>query len=116
MYNLSICFGPTGTCWQFLFKEKEKAEEICKRLENGDESIIHRVEDDFGQRANIERAAIHAVLIEDMDAIEAAHVQRALAQARAQAKLHVAARSDPLLRTAQQAPILQPAGVGGFRN
>ena len=118
MWNLTICFGPTGTIWAFLFKDKEKAER--KSQETTIAITSHTavaISDDFGQLATFEADSIHASLLEDLDLIEQARIQRALADERVKVKFIAAAKSDPTIRQAMQGgqqPILTPMG-GGFR-
>jgi hypothetical protein len=114
MYSLTIHFGPNAIQWQFLFKEKEKAEaayaSISKSIDLG---RYAQVNDDFGQTGMF--GQIGGVLLEDINAMEEARIERSLADARASAKLQGRARTDPTIRAAQQgAPVLTPMG-GGFR-
>jgi hypothetical protein len=105
MFNLTICFGPTGTVWAFLFKDKERADAARKNATQD-----NMIEDDFGQVFHIV-GVVHGILLEDLDQIEQARIQRALADERVKAKFMVAAKSDPVIRQAiqgQQAPIMTP--------
>jgi hypothetical protein len=113
MWNLSISFGPTGTVWAFLFKDKEKAETAYYAARNfSDKSIGFDIEDDFGQIVSFPRGSIHGALLEDLEQIEQARIQRALADERVKAKFISAARSDPVIRQAAsgQTPIMTPMG------
>jgi hypothetical protein len=119
MFNVSISHGPVGTVWALLFKTEEKAGEPYNAYV---EHKINRAEggvligtDDFGQSYAIPFDEIHAILLEDLDQIEQARIQRALADERVKAKFMVAAKSDPVIRQAiqgQQAPIMTPFGRG----
>ena len=119
MFNVSISHGPVGTVWALLFKTEEKAGEPYNAYV---EHKINRAEggvligtDDFGQSYAIPFDEIHAILLEDLDQIEQARIQRARADERVKAKFMVAAKSDPVIRQAiqgQQAPIMTPFGRG----
>lgn len=117
MYSLTIHFGPNAVCWQFLFKEKgSAADAFAKAMKavDGSEGSI-RFEDDFGQTAIIESEEFHGALLEDLDLVEEAQIQRSLVNARAQAKLNSRASQDPTLRAAQamRGPaMIQPMGRG----
>jgi len=118
MYSLTIHFGPNAIQWQFLFKEKEKAMQyhldISKALGRDLPGQLI-LEDDFGQNTTIQLTGVHGILLEDINAMEEARIERSLADARASAKLQGRARTDPTIRAAQQgAPVLTPMG-GGFR-
>ena len=114
MFNLTICFGPTGTVWAFLFKDKERASEaydLVRHVQAQEDSF--RIVDDFGQDVTV--IGLHGALLEDLDQIEQARIQRALADERVNAKFMVARKSDPVIRQAiqgQQAPIMTPFGRG----
>lgn len=111
MYSLTIHFGPNAICWQFSFKEKEKAEAAFKSIgENIDKGLMGQVRDDFGQTANM--GQISGYLLEDLDLVEEARIQRSLMNARGEVKARQRAATDPVIRTAGQGPaVLQP----GFR-
>jgi len=112
MYSLTIHFGPSAMVWQFLFKEKAAAENAYGAATvNG----YFRIDDDFGQTGYFESSARHGVLLEDLDLVEEAQIQRSLVNARAQAKLNSRASQDPTLRAAQamRGPaMIQPMGRG----
>jgi hypothetical protein len=115
MFSLSISFGPTGTIWAFMFKDKERAEAAYYDARNfSDKSIGFTIEDDFGQDASFPRSGVNGSLLEDLDLIEAARIQRSLADERCKAKFLQAARSDSTIRAGMgnQMPIMQP--MGGF--
>lgn len=118
MYSLTIHFGPNAICWAFLFKDKEKVESIFDLLTALDPAKSMSFEDDFGQRGWFEQTEVRGVLLEDLDLIEAARIQRSLAEERCKVKLMAAAKNDPVIGEAirqQQrgAPVLTP--MGGFR-
>lgn len=111
MYSLTIHFGPNAIQWQFLFKEKEKAENAVRDFSNPAELTII---DDFGQHASIGREQIHGILLEDLDLVEEARILRSLSHARGEVKARQRALTDPVIRTANTgAPVLTP--MGGFR-
>ena len=117
MYSLTIHFGPNAMTWAFLFKEKDHAQEArihaIDMITGGDTFYI---EDDFGQQASFGSEVVHGVLLEDLDLVEAARIQRSLAEERCKVKLMNAARTDPVIGPAIRgggAPVLTP--LGGFR-
>ena len=114
MYSLTICFGPAGTTWVFLFKDRTAATSATIPVVN--DALF--VKDDFGQEAKFEESDVHGWVIEDLDQTESARIQRSLAEERIKVKLMDAAKSDPVigaaLRRQQGAPVLTPMG-GGFR-
>jgi hypothetical protein len=119
MYSLTIHFGPNAMTWAFLFKEKERAADAyakTMKLTDGADSTL-RLEDDFGQMAHIAGHQFHGCLLEDLDLVERARIERSLAEERCKVKLMAAAKSDPVIgeaiRRQQGAPVLTP--MGGFR-
>lgn len=104
MYSLTIHFGSNAICWAFLFKEEEKAGAIYsaymdfKISENVEGVLIGN--DDFGQTFSIPMHQINGILIEDLDLVEAARIQRSLAEERCKVKLLAAAKSDPVIGAA----------------
>jgi hypothetical protein len=119
MYSLSISFGPTGTVWALLFKEEAKAAEaynayVSNKVAKENGVLIGT--DDFGQSYAIPFYEIRGVLLESLEQIEEARIQRSLFDERCKAKFLQRARTDPTIRAAMgnQTPVLQPMG-GGFR-
>ena len=115
MYSLSIHFGTT-IIWTFLFKDKERAEVAYFEAIN-DNNAEARIEDDYGQRASINRENLHGVMLEDMNLLEEAVIQRSLFQARTQAKYNDRAKTDATIRAAmsrQQPSMITPFGNGQF--
>jgi hypothetical protein len=118
MFSLSISFGPTGMVWAYLFKELEKPQEAYNAYVdykvNHAENGIFIGSDDFGQCYAIPFDEIRGMMFEDLDLIEAARIQRSLADERCKAKFLQAARSDSTIRAGMgnQMPIMQP--MGGF--
>jgi transcription initiation factor TFIID subunit TAF12 len=118
MYSLTICFGPAATTWMFLFKEKETAQGAWESFQaNANAGNGTGITDDFGQQARIQ-LPIHGTLLEDLDQVKQARIERSLVDAQAQALFNQRASTDPVVRQAMSqrgAPILQPM-PGGFRN
>jgi hypothetical protein len=104
MYSLSISFGPTGTVWAYLFKEETNAAKTYNAWVsykvNGEERGALLGSDDFGQSYAIPMDEIRGVMIEDLDQIEEARIQRSLADERCKAKFMVRAKTDPVIRQA----------------
>lgn len=59
--------------------------------------------DDFGNDGVVDSVQIGCVLVVDLDANAEADVERALVQARTQAKANIAGRNDPVIRAAAMA-------------
>jgi hypothetical protein len=112
MYSLTICFGPVGTTWAFLFKEKEKAEiayRIVRDMTNPTDPG-GCIEDDFGQNA-IFTSAPHGCVLEDLDLTNEAKIIRSLDHARSETKARQRAATDPTIRAGMQqqsASVLTP--------
>jgi hypothetical protein len=108
MYSLTISFGPVGTTWAFLFKDKENAEQ-CRK--NAVDFLVKgrglEITDDFGQHASITSETIHGISFEDLDLVEAARIYRSLAEERIKIKLQAAAKSDPVI-----GPLMNSRGPG----
>lgn len=106
MFSLTISFGPGPTMWTLMWRDKEKADAAYDNYAHGvpvnieNDSLVLDLTDDFGQRARIHRADIHGVMLEDMDQSKLAHIERALHQARTQAKGQEMASADSTLRAA----------------
>ena len=121
MFSLTISFGPGPVMWTMMWRDREKAEAAWNAvaISKATESVL-KLTDDFGQDAIIEITTIHGIMLEDMELSKNAHIERALHQARMQAKGQEMAESDQILRAArarQGGPgILTPMGPmnGGF--
>ena len=120
MWNLTICFGPTGTVWAFLFKEKESAQSIFDIMtapcpdDRTRDHVSLTFQDDFGQHAHFMLGDVVGVLLEDLEAIEQARIERAIADEHVKAKFLARAKTDPVIRQAmqgQQSPIMSPMGM-----
>ncbi|SRR5216684_2333027 len=104
MYSLSIHFGSNAIVWALLFKEETKADDIYNnyvtfKLGNTTNQILLG-SDDFGQVFAIPFDEINGMLLEDLDQIEEARIQRSLADERCKAKFMARAKSDPTIRQA----------------
>lgn len=116
MYSLTIHFGPNAMVWQFLFKDKDKAELAFKGVDNAIcEQQFFRVGDDFGQTAIFGQGDAKGCLLEDLDLIERARIERALAEERCKVKLMTAAKSDPTIAAAIRAQQNGPGVLTPFR-
>ncbi len=113
MFSLTISFGNPMTMWTLMFRAEETANAASAIMHGEDPKIS--INDDFGQTINIERKQIHGWISENMDLSMLAHVQRALHQARMQAKGAEAAETDPVLRAARyrQGPAVLAPGMNG---
>jgi hypothetical protein len=115
MYSLTIHFGPNAMAWALLFKEEKKAGEaynayVASKV-NGDAVDVLIGTDDFGQAYAIPFADIHGVLLEDLDLVEEARIQRSLYNARGEVKARQRASTDAVIRTGmgnQGAGVLTP--------
>ena len=100
MFSLTIVFGPGPMVWTLMFKEKQDAIKAMNAVGEHAGKFLE-AEDDFGQRAIIEKTQVHGFMIEDLEQSRLAHIERALHQARTQAKGAEIADSDPILRQAR---------------
>lgn len=119
MFSVTIAFGATS--WRLLFKDGDKAEQCYMQASNGvdktqqfnDATHVSFI-DDFGQKACFKRAAVDAVMLENMDESKLGAIELALHNARMQASGQQRAEADPTLRASRMtgAPILTPMGNG----
>lgn len=106
MYSLTIHFGPNAICWALLFKEEEKAATVYNayvtaKIQQANEGMPLLIgSDDFGQSFAIPFNEISGILFEDLDLVEAARIQRSLAEERCKVKLMAAAKADPTIAAA----------------
>jgi hypothetical protein len=122
MYLLTVIFGPMATQWALLFKTKEAAEKAYDSfsivpLQTHGPTATFALEDDFGQRIRLSSAELRGIMLEDMAASQLAHIERALHQAKMQAKGNKIAQTDPELREAARGPAVLSPGMhnGPFR-
>ena len=111
-----VVAGPV--VWSLLFKSDKEPTEAFARITvaSPEETVI--IDDDYGQRFLAERSDIKGVLLEDTQKSQQGAIERALHNARTQAKANIAAQADPALKTAamaQGAPMLTPF-TNGVRN
>lgn len=97
MFSLSVCFGPQGTTWAFMFKTKESLEKAIEKFPH----TVPAVADDFGQIATFEPKSIHSYIIEDMNLSKLAHQERAVHMERMKAAVTQQVQTDPSLRAAR---------------
>jgi hypothetical protein len=125
MFSLTIVCGPGPMAWTLMFKEKTDAMNAMNAIGEHNGKFLE-TEDDFGQRVVIEKNQAHGFMLEDLEQSRLAHIERALHQARTQAKGAELAEADPVLKQARHRaqggilPMIQPmpAGFGpngGFR-
>lgn len=113
MFSITIVFGPTPMPLTLLYRNRLDAQRVVDQFDGLEVGDGMRAEDDFGNLASV-KPPIHACLMTDLDANADADVERALVQARTQGKAQIAARNDPVIRTAAMAGGLA-AGNGGMR-
>ena len=101
MYSLSIHFGPNAMVWAFMFKEKEKADAAfaLTNQNNCPDISGFEITDDFGQQCYIDYANFHGSMLEDLDLVEEARIQRSLYNARGEVKARQRASTDAVIRT-----------------
>lgn len=113
MFSISVAIGPTNLVWVLLFKSKEAADKA--RSELGAAAGVIATSDDYGQQLSARADAVNAILFENLDETRAAYIERALHQARTNAKTQQLAQADPALRMAQAGPsVLSPMGNGRY--
>jgi hypothetical protein len=118
MYSLTIHFGPSSMVWALLFKEEKKAGELYDSYVNHvlvpAEGGVLIGNDDFGQSFAIPFYEIRGVILEDLEQVEAARIQRSLAEERCKVKLMQAAKSDPVISRAIQDQQRGPSVITPF--
>lgn len=102
MFSVTIVFGPTPMPLTLLYRNRLDAQRTVDQYDALLPTMTMRVEDDFGNFGIVSQP-IHACLCVDLDANADADVERALVQARTQAKANIAGRNDPIIRTAAMA-------------
>jgi len=110
--------------WTLMFKDKQRANVAADDLVGLPENKSFELTDDFGQECCIKASEVHGYMLEDLEQSRLAHIERALHQARTQAKGAELADADPALRQARNRaqsgmPMIQPVPGfgpnGGFR-
>jgi hypothetical protein len=103
--------------WTLMFKTEDKARLNVSTLNQSPLGQVTRFVDDFGQECDIITDELKGWMLEDMEQSKLAHIERALHQARTQAKGAEIADSDPVLAQARRRaqggmPIMQPMPTG----
>ena len=103
MFSLTIVFGPGPMVWTLMYKNEETAVAARNSLQEAKESGENDFElvDDFGQECEVKASECHGWMLEDLEQSRLAHIERALHQARTQAKGSELADADPVLRQAR---------------
>lgn len=98
MFNVIVAFKNSERNWQFMFHDREKADNIVRdyHLETG--SAYLPIADDFGSGAIIPLDSIAGILIEDMAKAVDAGVERGMFHLRGQAKTETKMKNDPALK------------------
>jgi hypothetical protein len=116
LHALNIAVGSLSFSWQFLFREKEKAQKFYDQMSHSPSQSLS-IADDFGQAAII-HPPFNAML-ENLDESRLAHVEMALHRTRIQVQAQKQAQSDPVLRAARPGAgpgVITPAGLqNGFQ-
>jgi hypothetical protein len=113
MFSLTIVFGPGPMVWTLMFRTEERVREELANWAINKTPLI----DDFGQECVISADIMHGYMVENLEQSKLAHIERALHQARTQAKGAEIADSDPVLAQARRRaqggmPIMQPMPTG----
>lgn len=116
MFTLTLAVGSAQ--WPLVFKTEEGATTAMANihhLSNPQDRIA--IVDDFGQTALIQTSGFHGALLEDMEKVKLAHIERQLYAAKLQIATQKAAQSDPTILAHQRgmgssASILTPGGLG----
>ena len=99
MFSLTIVFGPGPMVWTLMYKNREAAESARSFLRDNGNHV--GMIDDFGQECEIRTDGIQGWMLEDLEQSRLAHIERALHQARTQAKGAELAEADPVLKHAR---------------
>ena len=99
MFSVSVFYGETGQqqC-ALMYRAVQEAERVFTTLTEGVGDTV--LTDDYGFRILVRRDAIKAVIFEDMERAKMFYIERALHQARVNAKLQSMAQADPALKAA----------------
>lgn len=125
MFSLTIVFGPGPMVWTLMYKKYDNVtvDSVAALMRSEAKDDMIEMKDDFGQRVLIKESQLHGWMIEDLEQSRLAHIERALHQARTQAKGAEIADSDPVLKQARHRaqggmPMIQPMSAfrpnGGF--
>lgn len=111
MISITVNFAKSGM-WLFMFKSQKSADDCINSYKFS--SAEFEIKDDYGQQAIIRKNEIHGILIEDMDLVSEAQIERSIRQARTQLKANNRASADPALRAT--AAVQNPTFGGQRRN
>lgn len=118
MFCITIKFKNEPSSWTLLYNSDEAMRAAWSRSSRETDSGMHYIlADEFGQECSIPTACVAAVMLEDLNKSMLAHVERAIHNARTQAKAQQLALSDPVLKTAamtrgQSPAMFSPQGNG----
>lgn len=112
MFTICVWFGNQQSPWAFLYGNLENANTQMLQFTSGDKPLLE-FHDDHGQHMIIKRDDVHGILLDDMKKSALAKIEISLHTQRTQAQFQTRANSDPALRL-NGAPMIQPAGLGGF--
>lgn len=119
MFTLTIAVG--NVSWPLVFKGEHDALAASNKLfafASSDATEPALVVDDFGQIAIVRRKELHGWLVEDMEKVKLAHVERAIYANHMQIDAQSRANSDPKIRAARGGSgpgIVTPFGGNGVR-
>ena len=99
MFCISIPIEGQPLIWTLLYKDEDAAKTAWSEMTQNTADVI-TLADDFGQIARIKSANLSVALFEDLKMSMLAHAERALHNARTQAKAQQLAASDPVLKAA----------------
>lgn len=104
MFSLSIAMGSIQ--WRLMFKTEEAAKIVYDQLSSPVVENKLKLEDDFGQTANINTGYISGILLEDMDQSKLANVAIMLFNAEVQLLAQKQAQTNPAFRAANSGPAI----------
>jgi hypothetical protein len=99
MFCISIPIEGQPLIWTLLYENEDAAKKAWSTMADSTQDVI-LLADDFGQIARIKSARLSVALFEDLKMSMLAHAQRALHNARTQAKAQQLAANDPVLKAA----------------
>lgn len=114
MFALTLLVGPQGTPWTLMYKTREKIDEH-QAFVNAPNPASIKLEDDFGQIVSVNTINVHAIMLEDLQQSQLAHIERALHHGRTNAKTMEAAQADPVLKAAALRQQMSPAIIDPTR-
>jgi hypothetical protein len=122
MHCISLTYGPAGTQMALMFVRAEQANAAFAVVESairsqGSEQPALSISDDFGQHLIVDGGVLISAVLEDMERSGDVMIQRALHNARTQARFQTIAAADPALQAAQKMAGMTmgaPVSVGPF--